>query len=309
MAENKIRQAENRIFIEGLLSEVNIEEKDIKGKPAITGNVVIKTSATEEHEVNVFSYKYKKDGTENGIYKGLVTVMNEYKSMAEVGKEEADRVRITTGQLGLNEYFGQDGQLKSYPKISSSFINRLKPSEELNPKAEFEVEIFVQSVVPEIKNDEETGRVIIKAYIVEYGGKIFPFSFIVENEEAIPFVEANYESGKTVWIAGDIINKVEKKVVKKETAFGKDKEREVTNTTREYVVTGGDMPFDEENAKAYNIDEIKKALAERELSLEELKNKKSEGSSAPRKESTGFSTKKDEETPKSDQKGKYDIPF
>lgn len=309
---NEIRQGENKVFIEGLLSEVNIEEKLIKGKDAILGSVVIKTSATEEHEVNVFSYKLKKDGTENGIYKGLKTVMTDYKPMSEVGKEDADRVRVSGGQLSINEYYGQDGQLKAYPRISSSFINRLKPTEELKPKAEFEVDIFIQAVVPEIKDEEETGRVIIKAYIVQYGGKVEPFEFVVENKDAVSYIETYYESGSTVWVAGDIINKVEKKTIKKETAFGKDKEREVTNTTREYVVTGGSEVYEDGHAKYYDPQDIKKALAERELYLDELKNKSSNNSSTSKDtKSTGFSTEKKEDTNDTakSQNGKYDIPF
>ena len=50
-----------------------------------------------------------RDGNINGLYTGYETVMNEYKSIADVGdKKEADLVHVQ-GLLELNEYISQDG--------------------------------------------------------------------------------------------------------------------------------------------------------------------------------------------------------
>jgi hypothetical protein len=289
MSENTLRQAENRIIIEGILLEKRLEEKEINNQEAITGEIDIEVAANEVHTLRLFAYKNKQDGTENKIYKGLKTVMDEYKSVASAGKEEADKVRITAGQLGLNEYYGQDGELRSFPQLSTNFINRLKSGEEFNPRAEFEVEVYVKNVVDEIKNDEETGRAILNGYIPLHGGKIIPFSFVVADKNAVDYVKDNYEPGKTVKIYGDIINFQEKKVVYEEVAFGKPKEKITYNTIREYVITGGSEPYDEESPKAYKEETIRKALAEREVYLEELKNKRNE--EKPKTETKGFDVK------------------
>lgn len=296
--ENTLREGFNEVNVEGVLLEKRIELKTFSGKESISGEIDVEIEDGEVHTINLFSNKLKKDGTENGNYKGLKTIMDEYKSVADVGKEEADKVRITDGKIGLNEYFSQNGELKSYPKISTNFVNRVKASENFTPKAEFKTEVFVKSVLPEEKNHEETGRVVLKGYIPLYGGKLIPFSFVVTNKEAIDYVEENYEPGTTVKINGEIINKVEIKKTVEAVAFGKPQESITRKTTREYVISGGSDPYEEENKDAYSMETIKKALTEREIHLEELKNKKNEPKQEEKKK--GFDTKSQKEKVKFD---------
>lgn len=269
--ENKttLRQAENFVLIEGTLLENRLEEKEVNGKEAITGEMDIEVRENEVHTVSFFTYKYKNDGTENSIYKGLKTAMNEYKSVASNVREEADRVRVTGDSIRLNEYYGQDDQLRSIPQIQSNFITRVRADEEFNPRAEFDVEIFVKSVTPEYKNDEETGRAIVKAYIVLYEGKVIPFDFVVDKDGA-DFVSENYEPGVTARVYGDIINYKDVKEEEKLVAFGKPQKKVTTKTVREYFITGGSEPYDEDDLKAYDKEVIKKALTEREVWLEQL---------------------------------------
>ncbi|MGM7720647.1 hypothetical protein [Metabacillus sp. Hm71] len=311
MSENQtvLREAENKVIIEGTLLEKRLEEKEFNGqngkRNAITGELDIETAENEVHTVRVFSFEKKADGSDNGIFKGLKTVDNEYKSVADNGREEADKVRITQGQIGLNEYYGQDGMLRSFPQISANFINRVQAGEEFEPKAEFEVEAFIKSVSPEVKNEEETGRVKVEAIIPAYGGKVLPFSLMAP-VEAAEYIEDNYEPGSTAKIYGDIINFKEKKIVLEDVAFGKPKEKVTYNTVREYLITGGSEPYEEENNKAYDVELIKKALTEREIYLAELKAKKDQPKQEEKK--GGFNTKSNKTTEKKEKK-KIDLPF
>lgn len=306
MAEQTtLRQSENRVVIEGILLEKRLEEREINGKHAITGELDIEVKDNEVHTVRVFSYELKGDGTTNGIYKGLKTVDEEYKSVASHGKDEADKVRITQAQVGVNEYYGQDGMLRTFPQISTNFVNRLTASDEYNPRAEFEVEVVIKNIMPEIKNDDETGRIKVLAIIPAYGGKVVPFEFMVA-EEGSGYVADNYEVGNTVTVYGDIVNFKEKKIVEQAVAFGKPKEKVSYNTIREYLITGGSEPYDEDNVKAYDVELIKKALVERETYLAELKNKKPESKQEDKK--TGFGSKGDNEN-KEQSKKKMHLPF
>lgn len=269
-----LRQAENTVHIEGILKEKRFEATEINGKPVIRGEVDIEVRENEVHTINFFSYKYKMDSNEeNEIYKGLVTVMNEYKAINEVGKEEADRVRITQGRIELNEYYGQDGTLRSFPRISSSFINRVNDLSTYNPKAEFKVEVVVKDAREEFDKEENpTGRVILDTYIPLYGGKVIPFTFVVV-EDGADYVLSNYEAGQTVRIWGDVINYKEIIEHTIEAAFGKADKKVTSKTIKEFLVTGGSEPYDEDDEKAFDPKLIKKALTEREIYLEELKNK------------------------------------
>lgn len=275
--QTTIREAENTVTIEGTVSEITIETKGEGDKQFITGEILIQTSEDSVHTVNVFANKYNKEGKESGIFKGIQTVMNDYKSIASVGKEEADKVRIETGKLSLNEYVGQDGEIKSYPQNTANFINRLKANEEFNPRAEFEVEIVVKSIKPEVKNDEETGRAKIEAIIPVYGGRVIEFPLVATNENGVAeFLLDNVEKGQTLFVYGEIVNRTV--VTKREvgTGFGKPQEKIKSTTVREYLITGGNPPYDEDDVKAYKMEVIKKALVEREAYLEEKKTKKKE---------------------------------
>lgn len=296
-----LREADNKVTIEGLLLEVRSNEW--QSGEGINIELDIEVAANEVHTITGMSKFKKKDGTENGIAKGYKTIINEYKSVATHGRDEADKVRITQGQIGLNEYYGQDGMLRSYPQLSTNFVNRVQAGEEYNPRAEFEVEVFIKSVNPEIKNDEETGRVKVDAIIPAYGGKVLPFSFMAP-VEAAEYIEDNYGPGSTVKIYGDIVNFKEKKVVMEEVAFGKPKEKVTYNTIREYLITGGSEPYDEDDVKSYSIETIQKAMTEREVYLEELKNKKDE----PKEEKKGGFNTKSKTTDKKEKK-KIDLPF
>ncbi|MCY9166536.1 hypothetical protein [Bacillus atrophaeus] len=288
MSENKtvLREADNVVTIEGTLAE--IRHTEWKNGNGLNIELDIEVAPNEVHTVKGFS-KYKKDdGTENAIAKGYQTIVSEYKSIAEHGRDEADKVRITQGKIGLNEYYTQ-GNLKSYPQLMTNFVNRLDANEEFNPKAEFDVELFVKNVAEEKVKGEETGRVNLNGYIPLYNGKVIPFTFVV-SKEGSQYVEDNYEKGATVNVFGKIINYKEQKVTTKAAAFGEDKKEITSITKREYLVTGGNDPYDEDSKNAFNPDSIKKALTEREIYLKEMKknennkddNKKSGfGGSAP----------------------------
>jgi len=275
MSETILREADNKVFVEGTVSEINFEIKEIDGKEAIMGDIVIQLDDDSICTVDIFSYKFKKDGNENTIFKGLSTVMNEYKSIAKFGKEEADKVRISGAKLIVNDYYNNAGVLKSDIKIQTSFINRMKQGEELNPKAEFEVELFIHKINDEIdKNNELTGNKIISGLVPVYDGKIVPMDFIVKDPELVQGIESLYEPGQTIKLYGDVNISITTTKTIVPVAIGKPKEIINTITTRELIVTGGSEPYAEDDANTFNIETVKNAMAVRTEFLEELKNKK-----------------------------------
>lgn len=189
----ELREALNEVFIEGILKEKTLELAtiDVQGKKAdvIRGELVISDKENSEHRVRVFANKLTKEGKENSVYKGLKTVMDEYVSVAEALKlgqtaEAADKVRITKGKIGLNEYYTPNGELRSFPIVTTNFVNRVKDGT-YNPKAEFTLEIYFDNILPEIKDNEETGRLIVKGIVPVYGGEVIPLTFIVADEDAV----------------------------------------------------------------------------------------------------------------------------
>lgn len=283
MAETKtnLRQANTKATAVGLLTDKKLEIKtDPKdGEKHIEGTVTVKTSDKNFVTFSVYSKEKKKNGEENKAYAGLVTVMNEFQSVADVG-DNADYIRVN-GQL--NPYRGQNGnEVIGY---RGSFFNRIRNAENIEPEACFETEMFIQSIVPEMGKDAdgemtETGRLKITGWVPTYNG-IEPVDLIVP-EDLADACENTYEPGQTVEFYGDIINNSIEETIEKPVAFGKPKKEVRRTYVNELIVTGGSDAYEDEEGDhvPYDADAIKGAIADRNAAIEEAKNKAKTGAGA-----------------------------
>lgn len=282
--KNQLPEAQNTVHIEGIVKEVRIEEGSLPapdGRELIKGEVDIAVDENSVHTVNMFSFKLKKGTNDiNAIYKGIKTIQTEL--------NEGDKVRVTQGKVSLNEYIGQDDKLKSYPKIDSNFINRIKDGEDFEPKATFSLDMMVANVKEETKDGEETGRAIIKGYVPMYNGSVIPFEVVVANPHAVNYVTGNYEKGLTVSVHGKIVNQVVVTKRQVEVGFGEPQEKIERKTTREYLVEGGSAPLEEDDKNAFSPELVKKALVEREAYIQKMRDKKAAKEQRSGGNSSGF---------------------
>lgn len=272
MAETNLRQSNAKVNVEGIVSEKDLKVVTEEGKTRIEGSVTIKTSDTNFVRFNVRVNEKTNAGAENKTYAGLTTVLNEYKSIAEVGEDEADRVRVSGD---LNIFTGQNGTSVGY---RGNFFNRLKNPDEFNPKAEFSVEAFINSIAPEVNTDgDETGRVIVSAWIPTYNG-IEPIKLIAEGEIANA-VDSTFEPGQTVEFYGDVINNRIEKVTEIPVAIGKPRRKVETSYKNELIINGASEAYEEgvTPEKPYEAETIKAAIQERQNRLEEAKAKAQSG--------------------------------
>ncbi|WP_029517994.1 hypothetical protein [Paenibacillus polymyxa] len=283
--EKTLQQGINNIHIEGLVKDIRFEENKINGKDAISGEIDIQVNDSV-HTVNIFSYKMTKKNEISGLYKGYLTIRDEYKTINTHGLENAEKVRIETsgnnenGKIERNEYVGQDGEWKSYPKLSAKFVNRLKSNDVFEPQARFTLEMAVAGLREEQRNGEETGRLILKGYVVGYQDqendikKIFPLEVTVANPTSVSYVQNTYEKGQTVKVFGEIVNQtiVTKKQI--EVGFGVPQEDIDRKDVREYIVDGGTPPLDEDDKNAFDVKLIREALKKRDAAIEKKKEEK-----------------------------------
>ena len=270
MAETQtnLRQSNAKITAEGIVSEKDLKVVTEEGKTRIEGNVTIKTGDTNFIRFGVRVNEKTNAGTENRTYTGIETVMNEYKSIAEVGEEEADKVRVSGD---LNIFTGQNGTSVGY---RGNFFNRLRNPEEYEAKAEFSVEAFISSIVPEVNTDgDETGRVVVNAWIPTYSG-IEPLKLVAEGDVAAA-VDSTFEPGQTVEFYGDVVNSRVEKITEIPVAIGKPRRKVETSFKNELVITGASEAYEEgvSAEKPYGADVIKAAIQERQNKLEEAKAK------------------------------------
>ena len=277
-----LREAENIVKIEGILSETDLKYGSYvkNGKPVenISGTIKIKVSQQINGEdtnleipVHMFANKKKNDGSNNPAYESIERIMKDFTSIAAAGGEEgADRVRITSGKIQMNEYYGRGENLVSFPRITASFVSKVK-KEECKPQATFAVEFYVGSMDNELNRDgEETGRYIVKGIVPQYGGKIDVVNFVAVAPGVVNAISSYWNVGDTVKASGRLNFSSKTEVVTKEVDFGEPIEQTRTINVSDLIITGGSQtPMDGEFA--FDANDIKAAAAERKNRLEELK--------------------------------------
>lgn len=272
--ETNLRQANAKVFIEGLVSEKDLAVKTEDGKTKITGSLTVKTSDVNFVKFNINANEKTNAGAENKCYAGLVTVMNEYKSIAEVGEADADKVKVS-GDLNLYTAAQSGANIVGF---KSNFFNRVKVNEEYEQRAEFTVEVFISSIIPEVNTDgDETGRILVKGWVPTYNG-IEPITLVAPVDIASA-VESTFEPGQTVEFSGDIVNNRIETVTEIPMAIGKPKKKVKVDFKNELVITGASTAYEEDVTpeKPYDAEVIKAAIQERTNKLEEAKAKAQTG--------------------------------
>ena len=278
-----LRQAENRVKIEGVLAEVDIKPgsfmKNGQTVESIGGSIIVKVIQTisgKEKElaipVHMFASKLTNKGTPNPAYESIKKVMDEYVSIAasENGEEGADRVRITNGNVRMNEYYTQDGRLVSFPRINASFVQRINKSD-CKPEATYTAEFVVASKAEEVdKNGETTGRYKIGAILPQYGGKVDVIPMYAQSEGVISAISQYWDIGDTVKANGRLDFSATTETTIEEVDFGEPVEKTRTVNRSDLIITGGSQTALEGDF-AFDEDEIQNALAERKNRLEAQK--------------------------------------
>lgn len=279
-----MNQTENKVKIEGILSEINVREGEFKQKttnvmmPYLSGDikvrvkqVVNKVPTEEEVPISFFVTKYKKDGGENPAYKSVNDLRNNFISLAAAETpEQADCVRITLASIRENMFYGRDGRFVSMPQINSSFFNKISRTE-CTPDASFQAVICIGNIKEEIdKNGDPTGSLIIQGILPQYGGKVDVADFYVRSPEAVDFISTNWKQGDTVRIAGKVNFSATTTYTEEEMGFGEPVITPHTVSVRELIITSG-SPSGFEGDMALDTNEIAAALQERQQRILTLK--------------------------------------
>ena len=291
MANTTLKALKNTVDVIGRVKEVNLELGTTRdGKENIKGNVVVLVEESVNGEarshdirVRVYSNKFKRDGNINGLYTGYETVMNEYKSIADVGdKKEADLVHVQ-GLLELNEYISQDGTKRSSNQVSGKFFNRITTDDlkrGRGPKAVATVEAVVEGIKDELDQDGlPSGNKKLSAFNVDFFGElrenskpVIPFEAIVPENLADAFDDL-YDTGDTGKFSLKINNYAEEATeedVQEVSGFGSTEG--LSEVKRNFVnnleVIGGTEAYQE--PRAYNDEQIEEAKQFRQKAIDAL---------------------------------------
>lgn len=274
----------NEVAIEGILSEVKLQEgTDKDNNPAIFGEYKIRTTNVVdgieynvEIPVRVYQSKITKNKKNNPAYDSAMKIMKDYVSIAAGGVEKATAVRLPEKSTSLQENFFMSkttNQMVFGSGIRASFINEINKAD-MTPGANFKAIVVIGELTDEIVNDEETGRLILKGVLPQWGGRVDVIDFIVANRRVADHIRNNWQKGDTVLIGGRInFTSVVETGTQSENTFGEVMTSSRTKSVREYIITGGhEEPLTEEEG-AYAMEDIAEALQERQGRIEAAKSK------------------------------------
>ena len=280
-----MRQAENKVRIEGILSEINLKYgsfvKNGKTTDNIGGSIKVLVNQNINGEdvaleipVYMFATKLTNAGAPNPAYESIEKVMTEYTSIASgAGVDGADKVRITNGNIRMNEYYNKQGQLVSFPRINASFVNKVVG--EFRPEASWSLEFAVSSMdyVTDADGVEiEPKKLRIKVIVPQYGGKIDTMEFYATNPRVIDAITSYWENQKTYSAKGRLNFTNTTREIIEECDFGEPEVRYQTVSVSELIVTKGTQAPMEDDM-AFSPAELAAALKEHKAYLETLKDK------------------------------------
>lgn len=283
----------NRITITGELVKNDLKEfKTNNGEEAIGGDLILRTADGSEHQVNFFSYKYKKDNNGNFtsettyFYEKYLEAIETLKDSEHCGEgERPDIISITDGCFVTNDYKGQNGDVISTNRISARFINRVQPKdyETTVLEAKFEVEGIIASIEDEIVKNVPTGNLVVTLNAIRQrqtdytknesyeADSLVPIKMIVDKSMANAFRSAGYYEGAFTKFIGVLVNTVEFiKTIEKQN-FGEDVERVVKNYVRKNEIKSGSAVstiFEHELTQEI----VDMLIAQRKQTLYEIKN-------------------------------------
>lgn len=279
MANTTLREAESTVIITGILKKKELQVKTFSNGEALSGHLIIETTPGNEVRVDTFVNRMTratndKPARESTVWKNQVRILDEYVSMAELMKSGADEetarqqaTRFTVrARLGLNDYVGRDGNMVSTPRVSSnvSFYSRIAEGTPFTPGARFDIEGYVTEKRPEMKGDDETGRLVLGLIVPGYQGAVQPMSFVT-TESAASYIDEHYEVGNTVRVYGELVNRVNV-ITTRKAGFTRDEISEEKTYVNEMLIDNGALePYDEDGPFAYKREDIEAAMRVREL--------------------------------------------
>lgn len=294
-----MRKTINKVRVEGKLYDISklalkkVENKDSAhfGEDFIGGSIDIATDDDCLNVVTVYftfmqpTYKSGKANTSFGVLKGL---LENGKTIIKDGADNATLVRVDAS-IGLNDFYtdrNNEEVLVSAKRVNGSFVSIINKLADESERSKFECDMLINGTRL-VEADEERhidkDYLVVKGAIFDFRNAIMPVEFIVKNEGGIKYFEGLDASPEKltftkVWGAirsENIVSKVEE-----ESAFGEPTVKEYSRTLREYIVTGTSKPdavYEIDNAEnGITKEEIKKAMADREVYLADVKKKQDE---------------------------------
>ena len=286
----------NETHIEGYLYEHKLEMRESGPKSKNPGTKFIMGTvdiATDNNLTNIVSVHFSyvtattAKGSPNATYTTLENIVNgKYGSVMANGKDGAVKLRIDSA-IALNEFYSdRNGQeeLVSVKRNEGGFVHVVTGdlTEDEKLRSTFKCDMVITNVT-RVEANEDQGtpeKVIVKGAIFDFRKALLPIEFVATNDKAMDYFEGlgatkNEPVFTCLW--GRQISETITTTVTEESAFGEPSVREVKRSRKEYLITGASPDthvWDDESTMT--AEELKKAVAEREVYLAGVKARQDE---------------------------------
>ena len=287
---NENKTVKNFVKLEGWLKDNTLAVMTTNNqKSAISGQLVIATSATEEFRIRLFAAETFTSGQKNPNYEGLLKLLSSetvtVKTILEANEGatfEAATLQASkvwaTGNFSVYDRKDEGGEIHTSVTLQGNRagfkIDGPLTKKKFAPEASFDCEGFLNKIQDEKDGETETGRVKLEILIPDYFHEtVMPVEFIVPAEIRDVTLGA-WNRGETVSFKGHLVN-ARKEVAPQRAArtslLGHTEVLEPTFVfVNERVITEPFPAYVPEDVKAISADTVKTYLANREKMLEEL---------------------------------------
>ena len=286
-----MKKTVNKEHVEGRVYEHNLTIKTVQntesknyGNEFIGGTLDI---ATDDECLNVVTINFTyvtettAKGSKNETFTALKNIIENGKTVLVDGKDAATLVKIDTA-LAVNDFYTtRNGEetLVSAKRNEGGFVHIVNKLCDESARNTFEMDMLINGTRL-IEADEErhiaADYLVVKGAVFNFRNAILPVEFIVKNPSGIKYFESLEASPSDpvftkVWGKINCETIIDKR--EEESAFGESAVKEYERKIKEWVITGTAKEVyefgDEKNG--ITVDDIKKALSDREVYLADVK--------------------------------------
>lgn len=278
-----------RVYDHNLAIKITGETSKQPGTEYINGTLDV---ATDDAGLNVVTVNFTyvtavtSKGTKNETYTALKNIIENGKTIVNDGIENATMVKIDTA-LGLNDFYtNRNGEetLVQAKRNDGGFVHIVTKLDEEATRNTFEFDMLINGtrlVEADPERNIDADYLVVKGAVFNFRNAILPVELVVKNAGGIKYFESLDASSKNL-VFTKVWGKIESQTIvttrEEESAFGEAAVKEYTRTVKEWVITGTAKETYEIGDAENGIteDEVKKALADREVYLADIKKRQDE---------------------------------
>ena len=280
---------EGRVYDHNLALKVTGESSKNPGTEYINGTLDV---VTDDAGLNVVTINFTyvtattSKGTKNETFSVLKSIIDNNKTVVAVGADNAAMVRVDTA-LGLNDFYtNRDGEerLVSAKRNDGGFVRLITKLSDEKERNNFEFDFLINGtrlVEADPERNIDNDYLIVKGAVFNFRNAILPVELFVKNDSGIKYFES-LDASSSNPVFTKVQGKIESQTIvtkrEEESAFGEAAVKEYTRTTKEWVITwAAAEPYDmNDPEQGISADDIKKAMADREVYLADIKKRQDE---------------------------------